>query len=353
MKSDLINDSIFIEDMNSIIKDPNIPFHTLEGKTILVTGATGVIGFNFVSAIIAYNKKSIVPIKTKAIIRELDKARTIFGKDFDKVEFILSDICDEIKIENNIDYIIHGASITKSRTFVEYPVQTIFTAIDGTKRMLELAKKKKVSGFVYLSSMEVYGSPDTEKKIYENSSINLDTMNIRTSYSESKRMCENICCAYGKQYDIPVFIMRLTQTFGPGVTYNDERIFAEFARSIIEKRNIVLHTAGLTKRNYLYTADAVRAIFIVLLLGKPMNAYNVGNEDTYCSIYEMARLITEELGNGETTVKTEEVQDDIEFGYAPTQTMNLDVSKLKNIGWTPSYTLVEMYKRMLATMVYD
>ena len=168
-------------------------------------------------------------------------------------------------------------------------------AIEGTKATLDFALENKAQSFVYLSTMEVYGSPSTDEKIYEDHSTNIDTMNPRSSYPEGKRAAECLCTAYYKQYGLNTKVVRLTQTFGEGISYDDTRVFAEFTRCIIENKDIVLHTKGETKRNYLYVGDAVTAIFTVLEKGEPSQAYNAANENTYCSIYEMAQMVVQEF----------------------------------------------------------
>lgn len=159
-------------------------------------------------------------------------------------------------------------------------------------------------------------------------------------------MVECICKAYSVQYRLPINIVRLTQTFGPGVEYNDGRVFAEFARCLVEHRDIILHTKGETKRNYLYTADAVRAILIVLLKGESGEAYNAANDQTYCSIYEMAKLVADIDKANPIDVKVE-IEDLSNFGYAPTLKMNLDISKIKGLGFKPQTPLVDMFTRMI------
>ena len=182
------------------------------------------------------------------------------------IRFIEGDILkSQIDIEGNIDYIVHAASITDSRMFVEKPIETINTGIFGTEKILEFAKEKKVQSVVYLSSMEVYGQIRERKKIKEDEIGYINPLSVRSSYSESKRMIENICVSYFHEYGVPVKIIRLAQTFGPGVQYNDNRVFAEFARCVIEERDIVLYTEGKSERMYLYTYDAVEAIIIALI----------------------------------------------------------------------------------------
>ena len=252
-----------------------------------------------IRALIYCNAEKNLSMKIIAAVRSKEKAQGLFAKELSDgapLSFIEGTV-EDLNINNiawEIDYIIHMASQTSSKAFVEKPVEVINTSIFGTINMLNLAKAKNAKGLLYLSSMEVYGNPETDELIKENHGTNLDVLSPQTCYPESKRMCESICCTYCSEYDVPAKIIRLTQTFGPGVTYNDSRVFAEFARCAIEKRDIVLHTKGETKRMYLYTADAVKAILTVLLKGESGQAYNAANKETYCSIYEMAQLVAKE-----------------------------------------------------------
>lgn len=333
-------------DMSEKIYDTELD--ALDGKTVLITGATGLIGYTLADSILSFGEGRDLPPKIIAVVRNIDKARRLYG-DRRNIQFIVSDICGNIDINEPVDYIVHGASKTSSKAFVNEPVETIMTAFNGTVNMLELARNKNVKGFVYLSSMEVYGSPLTDEKITEDHSTNLNTMSVRTSYPESKRMCEGLCAAYFSEYGVPARVVRLTQTFGPGVDYNDGRVFAEFARCAIEGRNIILHTKGETKRNYLYTKDAAAAILTVLLKGADGEAYNAANEDTYCSVYEMAQLAAAKCVSGNIDVEIQ-LEDISSFGYAPTLKMNLDTSKLRRLGWKPNTGLSGMFDNLIDSM---
>lgn len=321
-------------------------FNEIEARTLFISGATGLIGSTLIRTI----TKNAPSAKIIALVRDEAKAKRIFQDiDCSNISFFKGDVRSPISIEAPIDYIIHAASETSSKAFINAPVQVIEIAITGTKNMLELAHQKNVKGFVYLSSMEVYGTPHDDDKIFETHGTDLDTMNVRTSYPESKRLCESLCTAYASERNVPAKVVRLTQTFGPGVQYNDGRIFAELSRCAIEGRDIMLHTKGETKRSYLYTLDAATAILTVLTKGKSGEAYNTANEDSYCSIYEMAKLVAQEIAQNRIQVKIEE-SDISKFGYAQTLHMNLDTSKLKNLGWQATTDLKSMFEKTIRSM---
>lgn len=321
--------------------------HEIENKKILITGATGLIGQNIIKSILKYNIEYDGNIQIYALVRNVDKAERIFGLS-SYIKYIEGNVIDA-EIDCEVDYVIHSANTTSSKEFVMHPVDTISVAVDGTRNILEQIKDKNITKFIYLSSMEVYGTPQDDLKINEEHSSNLDTMQVRSCYPESKRMCENICIAYASQYNIPVNVIRLTQTFGRGVAYSDGRVFAEFARCVIEKKNIVLKTKGKTMRSYLSVDDAVSAIFHVLVKAPRNEAYNVANEQTYCSIYEMANLVADKLTNNSIEVKIEE-DNNCNSGFAPELHMNLDTTKIKQLGWEPKNDLINMYIDMIDYM---
>lgn len=338
---------VVIEDMKYI--NSQIAHDRLDGSRVLLSGATGLIGKYLVRFLTEYCHCTVF-----AVVRDREKAQALLEDLGEQVQYICSDITELEAEARDIDYMIHGASITSSRSFSLEPVETIRTSVEGTRRMLEFARKNPVKGFVFLSTMEVYGTPSTDDKIQELHGTDLNTMTVRNSYPESKRLCEAMCTAYFSQYGVPIRVLRLTQTFGPGVAYEDSRVFAEFARCAMEGRDIVLHTKGETKRNYLYLADACTAILTVLTKGVSGEAYNGAHEHTYCSIREMAELVAAQCSVQKIQVRVEQEEGATEkFGYAPVLRMNLDTSKLQKLGWEPRTGLTDMYKRMIQSLTED
>ena len=283
--------------------------------------------------------------------RNQEKAEKIFKDYKEYVCVVFGNVRNKIVVDENIDYIIHGASITGSKEFVDFPVETIYTGIDGTKNVLEFAKEKKIKGMVYLSSLEVYGITDPDKKsIQEHEYGYIEQMLPRSSYSEGKRMAECLCVAYGHEYGIPVKVARLAQTFGPGVSYADNRVFAQFARCAIEENDIVLKTKGETYRNYCYVRDAITGIFCVLTHGKINEAYNIANKKTGISICDMAHMVSEKIAKNKIKVVFDLGDDLAKLGYGPTIKIALDTSKLENLGWKAEIELEEAFERMIESM---
>lgn len=322
-------------------------YSKLRNTKILVTGATGLIGKALICRLIKVEKIHVV-----AFVRNLEKAKYVFREvEQKRLSYIVGDITSFCfhSISNDFDYIIHAASETSSKAFVQDPIGVSMVSVIGTRNLLEFASRCNLKKMVFLSSMEVYGTPTEEDKIDENAPSNINTMDTRSSYPESKRMCESLCHSYYSQIGLPTVVLRLTQTFGTGVLYDDPRVFAEFARSAIEGHDIVLKTKGETKRPYLHLEDAVESIIFAIIHGVDGEAYNVANEDTYCSIYEMAMFVAHEIAGERIGVRIEESSIE-DYGYAPTLKMNLSTEKISRLGWKPRYDLRKMYLDMITFM---
>lgn len=326
---------------------------SLYGSKVLITGATGLIGSFYVKCISHLNKTQGANIALYLVVRNIKKANALFSSLNDEnINYIESDVCDLKEIDFDVDYIIHGASITNSKMMVTNPVETIDIAINGTENMLNIAREQKnLKAFLYMSSLEVYGVTDPSLKVIDETDYGyIDQLNVRSSYSLGKRMVECICASYASEYGVPVKIVRLTQTFGAGVDYNDGRVFADFARCIIEKRNIILHTKGETVRNYCYLTDAVTALTTVLVRGEIGEAYNVANEYTGISIYDMAQMLCRIYPESGSSVIIEDNGNAAKMGYNPTIKVVLSTEKLRSLGWQADVGIEDMFKKLISDM---
>lgn len=336
-----------LADMQQIASDVNIPWDRLRDSTVLITGATGTIGSAIVRALYAANQQHKLNIRILALGRNQDKAKSLI--EVYDAQFISQDICEPIAVDSPVEYIFHCAAVTSSREMVSNPVDVIKTSLNGTFHVLDLAKAKRVQSMVYLSSMEVYGiTGPALSSVREGDLGYIDLKNPRSCYPESKRMCENLCNSYFSQYDVPVKIARLAQTFGAGSDKDDPRVFAQFSRSVIAGEDIVLHTLGNSRGNYCYSSDAIRGLMLLLLRGESGEAYNLANPDASVTIREMAEIVAGEICGGRVSVVIDLPADAACRGYAPDVTLRLNTDKIMRLGWQPVYGLPEMYRRMLA-----
>ena len=339
---------VLAEDFDSIAHS-DLPWEAFRGCSFVVTGATGLVGSLLVRALLYGDKVHDLGLKVYALVRNVEKANRIYG--VDAPEYIVADLAtDEISGDFGCDYVIHAAAVTTSKLMVSDPVGTIRTAIDGTEKMLKLAVEKKAKSFVYISSMEVYGQPKTDGKTAEKDLGYIDINTVRSCYPEGKRMCECLCNAYAAQYGLDVKSARLAQTFGAGILPTENRVFAQFARSAVKGDDIVLHTTGESEGNYVYTADAVRAILMLLEKGESGEAYNIANEESHTTIRDMAQLVAEQIAGGAIKVVLDIPEDASSLGYAPPVKMWLDASKMRALGWQPTGGLADAYRRMISYM---
>jgi len=326
----------------------NLPFEEMKDKTVLVTGATGLIGAMSVRTLCGLSKAKNLNLKVIAMSRSNKRAKEAIGPDgdFEGLVYVEQDITEMLDYDGGVDYIIHTACPTKSSFFVNNPVETISAIVDGTKNILELARNKKTKSVVYLSSMEVYGQILHENYLKAEDQGYVNPVSLRSSYPQGKRLAELLSVSYSFEYEVPVKIVRLAQTFGPGIPENDNRVFAQFIHSALEGKDIVMFTEGGSKRMYLDTMDAVSAIFYVLLCGKNGEIYNAGNEANYSSIRDMAELVIREFGNGSNKVTIDRSKDVGQ--YPPDNMLRLDTKPLRSLGWEAKYDLKAMYVRMLS-----
>lgn len=308
---------------------------SMDNSRFLITGATGLIG----SALVNYlqtcfsNVQMVLPVRNKA------KAESMFA-DSANVTIVECDILTtDFEFAQDIDYIVHCASPTASAYFVEQPVETYNSVFLPSLHLLQYAAKHEVKGFVYLSSLEVYGTvADDDKPLSEEALGNIDLTSPRSSYPLAKRAVEHLCALYAHQYQVPVTVARLTQTTGPGVSFEDNRVINAFCRAASQNEDIILYTTGKSSRPYCHIDDAISAILFLLQKGVKGETYNVANESTFISALNLALFIKEHL-NPSINVKVE-LKDDVP--YAPPTNIRMSTSKLLALGWMPTHGLEDI-----------
>lgn len=341
---------VLLQDLIAIAES-NLPFKDYKKRTFLVTGATGLIGSLLVKALLFCNQRHDLELNVVALVRNKQKAEEILGREDEhpELQYVVCDLeKDDIKIDEKIDYIVHAAAITNSKTMVTFPVDTIRASVNGTDKILNLALENNIYGMVYISSMEVYGSVPSQGLTTEENLGIINLANVRSCYPESKRLCECLCTAYSVQHGLNVKSARLAQTFGAGILPNENRVFAQFASSAMKGEDIVLHTEGKSEGNYVYTRDAIIGILLLLTRGKAGEAYNIVNEQSHVTISQMAKLVSDYFGGGKSKVVFDIPESTLNYGYAPDVKLHLSADKMKCLGWIPEVGIVEAYKRMIS-----
>lgn len=340
--------SMMEQDCLVLAHDAQLPWEELQGKAVVVTGATGLIGKSLVGALLAREKEEPSGLSIRVLVRDERKARAHFGdcRALRIAPWDASRPFEGLESIDQADFIFHCANMTSSAAFVERPVDVIGTTVGGAHAMLELARKTGAS-LCMLSTMETYGEVDVEGPVREDQGGFLDAMVVRNSYPEAKRLDEALSAAYASQYGVDVKVVRLTQTFGPGVAADDGRVFAYFARCAVRGEDIVMLTEGTKRNAYLYTADAVRALLCVAVRGTAGQAYNAANDETFCAVRDMASLVASEFGAGRMQVRFE-LDPQAATRFRRGSVLQLDTSTLRALGWKPQVGLAEMYRRMIA-----
>jgi len=339
-------DPLYQEDLHLIAAFPAVSWECLQDSSILLSGATGMIGSLLVDAILY---KDGLNCKVIALGRNEEKARKRFGHCWDSPFFQFVE-CDVNKAETmptdiKADYVLHLASNTHPVAYATDPIGTITANIIGTQNMLDLAVRCGAKRFLFASSNEVYGENRGDTELFDESYCGyIDCNTLRAGYPESKRCGEALCQAYKKQKGMDVVIARLTRSFGPTLQLTDTKALTQFLKNGLNKENIVLKSAGTQYYSYTYAADAVTGLLTVLTKGESGEAYNVADQSCDIQLRDLAKMIANLSG---TEVIFDLPNETEAAGFSKATKARLDGSKLKALGWGISYDLKAGIERTL------
>lgn len=327
-----IENPTYIEDLENIAHTVN--WEKLKGKSIAITGATGLLGSLIVDFLQYLNSLREANITIYGLARNVEKAQNRFAnhvssKNFKIVQYNLFEPFPDIKAE----YVIHCAGNSHPKLFAEDPVGTFMGNILGAESVLKYANRAGAS-VLLISSGEIYGeNQQAATAIQESFSGGIDLSNARSCYSEGKRAVEALCQSYATQYGVKVKIARPCRIFGPTMTEEDNKATAQFLKRAINRTDIILKSDGTQQFSYIYSADAVSALLTILLKGRVSDAYNVANESCNIMLKDLAQLIASELGVKVVYDLAEEP------GGSQIKNAILDNTKLKSIGWIGKYDI--------------
>lgn len=333
-----------VQDDLELILNQKIDFSKLKNKSVLITGATGMLASYYMYTLMYLNDTLNYNIKIYPLIRNIQKLDKMVDltsrKDIYPIE---QDVCDDINITDNIDYIIHMASSANPKTITTDPVGIINANVIGTLNVLNLARQNN-SRVIFTSTREVYGKMDDVDIITEEDMGILNCLELRSCYPESKKLAENLIVSYAYEYGIKYEIVRIAHSYGPGMIIKDDgRIMSDLINNVVNAENIVLKSTGEAKRAFCYIVDAITALLLVTLDEKDNQVYNIANETEEISIRDLAESLTSWFSDRNIKVVYEIQENNNQ--YVKFKRVKLDTSKLESLGWKPIVTLEDGVKR--------
>lgn len=332
------------DDLKTIIAE-DLSWEKLKNKTVMITGASGMVGSYMLYVLLMLNDEKYYGIKVDAVMRNVNKLPEEI-RNREDVNVVVADVTKDIPDVGDIDYIIHAASPASPLIMQNQPVETIAANTIGTFKTLELAKEKNAEGYLFISSREIYGQPDEGQEFfYENTYGFVDQLNPRSCYSEGKKAAETMCVCFHEEYGLNTKIARLAHTYGPGMSIYDGRVQADFLKNVYHNEDIVLKSEGTAVRTYTYIADAIAGMYRILLDSEDI-VYNIGNEAGKVSIRDLAEILVSIYPERGLKLVFD-IPEGGTKGTAPYTLGILSSEKLRKLGWNPKYSVKDGFKRTL------
>jgi len=348
---DLLKSEVVRQDMENIYRR-QLPIERLYGKVVLVTGATGMLASYLCYYLIWLNEAKCADIRILALVRSTEKCRFVFGTYVERDYFTIceNNLVGPLAIEGSVDYIIHAASLAGPQYYKSYPVEVALPNAIGTYYLLEMAREKRVQGFLYFSTGDVYGKMPEGIGVFGEEQIGLlDPLAEHSCYGGSKRMGEIWCAAYVREYGIPVSMARIAHTYAPTMDVDkDPRVFASFMKCLLQGKDIVMFSDGTTKRPFCYVVDAIVGFLLILLKGRSGEAYNLANNNQFLSIGELAECLLElEPEKGLKVIRCQRARDDVYMENEQNHANCPSAEKLRALGWRCEYDVKRGFGQVL------
>lgn len=302
----------------------------LRNRSILITGATGLIGSSIVEQLLYLNDTQGFAIRIYAGARNVKSLENRFGQRED-IQFVSYDAVKPIAFAIDIDYLIHAASNASPELYVQQPVETMTSNFLGMYHLLEYAREHQVKRVVYISSSEVYGQKENDQPFMEDEYGFMDILNVRSSYGSAKRATETLCSSYAYEYDLDVMIVRPGHIYGPSAKRTDNRISSTFVYQAISGQDLIMKSEGSQLRSYCYHLDCSSAILTVLLTGERGQSYNISNPKSIISIRQMAALIAQ---IADVNLRFDLPKESDLKQANPMENASLNSSLLESLGWS-------------------
>lgn len=284
-----------IRDAQEVITELGSLNERFSGKTILLTGAAGFLGSQFVHYFLHLNESGALSRRCRLVVwdnflRGLPPWLAALQGHADLV-------CEQKDIIEKhdygaVDFIIHAASIASPIFYRKHPIETMDANVIGLRNLLDRAVAQPVESFLFFSSSEIYGDPDAAHIPTSETFRGLvSCTGPRACYDESKRYGETLCVNFWQAHKVPVKMARPFNNYGPGLRISDRRVLPDFFRDVLSDKNIVLLSDGRATRTFCYASDAIQGYLRVMLSEHGGEPFNIGTETPEISMRDLAQLV--------------------------------------------------------------
>ena len=345
---DLYDNMDYMEDV-AYVAGLKLPWEKFRNKTLMLSGATGMIGSFLVDVVLEKNRADDLNCTVIALGRSKEKAQKRFGKYTGDPHFVFVtyDVSQPLSYNDKetVDYILHLAANTHPMLYATDPIGTITTNLIGLQNLLNFAENHHTKRFLFASSNEIYGENRGDVELFDEEYCGyIDCNTLRAGYPESKRCGEALCQAYIAQKGLDVVVARLTRSYGPTMVSSDTKAISQFIKNGMAKEDIVLKSAGTQYYSYTYMADAVSGLLWVLLDGECGKAYNIAEEHSDIMLKDLAAVIAGI--NGKKVIF--QLPDAVEAsGYSKATKARLNGNRLQELGWKPKYDIKSGIERTI------
>ena len=256
----------------------------------VVAGGAGFIGSNLCRRLLR-DGRHVVCIDNLST-GCFENVRSMIGDDF---EFIRHDITEPLPFSLHADEIYNLACPASPTHYQKDAIHTTKTAVIGTINMLELARANGCP-ILQSSTSEVYGNPEVHPQTEDYCGY-VNPVGVRSCYDEGKRCAESLCMDYHRQYGVNVKIVRIFNTYGPGMAADDGRVVSNFITQALSGLPITIYGDGSQTRSFMYIDDLIEALVRMTETAKDVTGpVNLGNPDER-SVNELADMVIELTGS--------------------------------------------------------
>lgn len=341
-------DKHFKRDALTVISGLKEKNQRFSGKRILLTGAAGFLGSQFISYFLTLNDSKMLrePCTLYCLdnfMRGVPDWLSAY-ENRDDLKIVKGNIVAETTFPVS-DFIIHAASIASPIYYRIYPIETMDANVIGLRNLLEFVKNTDCESFLFFSTSEIYGDPSPENiPTPETYRGNVSCTGPRACYDESKRYGETLCVNFWQQHGVPVKIARPFNNYGPGLKITDKRVLPDFFRDVLADNNINLLSDGKATRTFCYISDAITGYLLILLSEHNGEPFNIGIEKPEISMLELARKVIEVSGKS-LSVTYKQSDDRLYLTDNPQRRCPVIQKAKTMLGYNPQISLEEGLQR--------